>query len=287
MTAGAVGDVSLACVYDASIRMAPEELFLDWDDDAVAPHAARLGRRCYDPVARVHTLPVHCWIVRAGGLTVLVDTGCGDGKRRPDLPDLHLLRTGFLVRLAAAGVRPEDVDVVLCTHLHADHAGWNTRLRDGRWVPTFANARYIVSAAELAFASGSEPGLMRDVYEDSVLPVVEAGLVQTVDGEWELTDAISLHPAPGHTPGHVRIELRSRGRLGILSGDILHTPLQAPLWHWRTRLAEDPERDVVTRRELLEDCVELDALLIPAHFHPPAVGRVRADGDGFAIRPGW
>lgn len=287
MTAGAIGDVSLACVHDADIRMSPEELFLDWDEAAVAPHAAALGPRFYDPAARVHTLPVHCWIVRAGGLTVLVDTACGDGKWRPELPDLHLLRTGFLARLAAAGVAPDDVDVVLCTHLHADHVGWNTRLRDGRWVPTFPNARYVVSADELAFLSGAGPGLLHDVYEDSVLPVVEAGQVETVDGVAELSKSVLIRPAPGHTPGHVRIELRSRGELGILSGDILHTPLQAPFWRWRTQLAEDPERDVLTRRALLEDCAGSGALLIPAHFHPPAVGRVRAAGDAFEISLGW
>ena len=152
MTAGTIGDVALACVHDADIRMTPEELFADWDEAAVAPHAEALGRGYYDPARRVHTLPVHCWIVRAGDLTVLVDTGCGDQKWRPEMPDLHLLRTGFLERLAAAGVAPEDVDVVLCTHLHADHVGWNTRLTDGRWVPTFPNARYVASAAELAHA---------------------------------------------------------------------------------------------------------------------------------------
>jgi glyoxylase-like metal-dependent hydrolase (beta-lactamase superfamily II) len=287
MTAGLIGDVSLECVHDADIRMSPEELFLDWDEQAVAPHAERLGERFYDPRRRVHTLPVHCWVVRAGALTVLVDTGCGDGKSRPELPDLHMLRTGFLERLATAGVRVEDVDVVLCTHLHADHAGWNTRRRDGRWVPTFPNARYVASKAELDFAGAAASGLVHDVYEDSVLPVVEAGRMHAVDGDFQLSDSITVRSAPGHTPGHVRIELRSRGAAGFLSGDILHTPLQAPFWRWRTRLAEDPERDVRTRRALLADCVEQGALLIPAHFHPPAVARVREAGDAFALDLGW
>ncbi len=284
MTAGRIGDVALSCVHDADIRMSPEELFADWDEEAVAPYAEALGPRFYDRERRVHTLPVHSWIVRAGDLTVLVDTGCGDDKPRPELADLHMLRTGFLGRL---GVSPEEVDVVLCTHLHADHVGWNTRLEDGRWVPTFPNARYVASAAELEHAERVTDGLHRAAYQDSVLPVVEAGRMHAVDGEFELSDSILLRPAPGHTPGHVRIELRSRGRLGILSGDILHTPLQGPFWRWRTRLAEDPDQDVQTRRALLEDCVEQDALLIPAHFHPPAVGRVRASGDAFAIELGW
>ncbi len=287
MTAGRIGDVALSCVHDADIRMSPEELFADWDEEAVAPYAAALGPRYYDRARRLHTLPVHCWIVRAGDLTVLVDTGCGDDKARPELADLHMLRTGFLERLSAAGVAPEDVDVVLCTHLHADHVGWNTRLEDGRWVPTFPNARYVASRAELDHASAVADGLHRAAYEDSVLPIVEAGRMHAVDGPFELTDSILLRPAPGHTPGHVRVELRSRGRLGILAGDILHTPLQAPFWRWRTRLAEDADQDVRTRRALLEDCAEQDALLIPAHFHPPAVGRVRESGDAFAIELGW
>jgi glyoxylase-like metal-dependent hydrolase (beta-lactamase superfamily II) len=127
-----VGDLSLTCVHDSDIHLSPEALFLDWDDGAANAVAASLGRRYYDPVRRVHTLPVNCWVLRDGASTVLVDTGCGDLKWRPDLPELHLLRTGFLERLEAAGVRPEDVDLVLCTHLHADHVGWNTRLQDGR-----------------------------------------------------------------------------------------------------------------------------------------------------------
>jgi glyoxylase-like metal-dependent hydrolase (beta-lactamase superfamily II) len=292
MTAGAVGELSLICVHETDIHLTPEELFLDWDDDAVAPVAARLGDRYYDPVRRIHTLPVNCWIVRDAQRTVLVDTGCGDLKWRPDLPELHLLRTGFLERLELAGVRSEDVDVVLCTHLHADHVGWNTRLRDGRWVPTFPNARYVVSSAELDHmgAIAADPSgrrLLREVYRDSVLPVVEAGQVLAIDGEHELGEAIVIRPAPGHTPGHVRIELRSGSGLAILSGDIVHTPLQAPFWRWRTALADDPDQDVLTRRALLEDCVEHDAVLIPAHFHAPSVGRVRAAGDGFAIELGW
>jgi glyoxylase-like metal-dependent hydrolase (beta-lactamase superfamily II) len=292
VSAGAVGELSLACVHDADIRLSPEELFLDWDDEAVGPVAASLGPRYYDPGRRLHTLPVHCWVLREGGRIVLVDTGCGDRKWRPDLPDLHLLRTGFLGRLHAAGVRPQDVDVVLCTHLHADHVGWNTRLRDGRWVPTFPNARYLVSKVELDHLASiaADPdgaAMLREVYVDSVVPVVEAGQVDTVDGAFELGHAITLRPAPGHTPGHIRIDLRSRGAVATLSGDIVHTPLQAPFWRWRTALADDPEQDLRTRRALLEDCVEHDALLVPAHFHPPAVGRVRAAGDAFAIELGW
>jgi glyoxylase-like metal-dependent hydrolase (beta-lactamase superfamily II) len=285
-----VGDIALTAVHDADIHLRTEELFREWDEHAVAPYAAALGPRYFDH--GVHTLPVHCWLVRTGTTTILVDTGCGDDKERPDLPELHRLRTGFLGRLRAAGVAPEDVDVVLCTHLHVDHAGWNTRLADGRWVPTFPRARYVVSAVELAHitalaADQKSPRLMRDLFADSVLPIVAAGQIETTAGEHELAPGVTVRPAPGHTPGHVQVELRSRGERAVLSGDILHTPLQGPFWSWRIVLAGDPEQDVRTRRALLETCAENGALLIPAHFHLPGVGRVRADGERFAIALGW
>jgi glyoxylase-like metal-dependent hydrolase (beta-lactamase superfamily II) len=185
-----VGDIALTAIGDADIHLRTAELFRDWDEAAAAPVAAALGTRYYDPARGLHTLPVHCWIVRAATTTILVDTGCGDDKERPDLPELHRLRTGFLGRLRAAGVAPEDVDVVLCTHLHVDHVGWNTRRVDGRWVPTFPRARYVVSAIELAHATAlaadaSSPRLARELFADSVLPIVTAGQVVTTDGEHE------------------------------------------------------------------------------------------------------
>lgn len=282
-----VGDVAIACVHDADIHLTPEELFLDWDEDAAGRLARELGPAYYDPVRRLHTLPVHCWLLRTGSLTILVDAGCGDDKRREAMPELHLLHTGFLARLAAAGARPEDVDVVLCTHLHVDHVGWNTRLADGRWVPTFPNARYLVARAELAHAreTAAGGGLAAEVYRDSVEPVVESGQVVQLDGVHRLDEAITILPAPGHTPGHVVAEVRSGGELAVLSGDIVHTPLQGRFWHWRTALASDARLDVRTRRALLERCAADDALLLPAHFHLPGSARVRTDGDGFSIEP--
>jgi glyoxylase-like metal-dependent hydrolase (beta-lactamase superfamily II) len=204
---------------------------------------------------------------------------------------IHMLKSGYLERLRATGIGPDDVDVVLCTHLHADHVGWNTRLQDGLWVPTFPNARYITSATELAHvtAQAAPEGLAGAAFRDSVLPIVDAGLVTTVDGGHELDQVLTIHPAPGHTPGHVRVELRSREELGILCGDIVHSPLQVTFWDWRTALSADPAQDVRTGRTLLEDCAEHGALLLTTHFGGSGPARIRGAGDGFTVdlkRPG-
>ncbi|MGI4813870.1 MAG: MBL fold metallo-hydrolase [Janthinobacterium lividum] len=188
----------------------------------------------------------------------------------------------------AAGVSPEEVDVVLCTHLHVDHVGWNTRLQDGRWVPTFPNAKYLMSQGDHQHFSSliGQPktsALTANTYNDSVLPVVEAGQAVFVTGDEEIDHGLRLTPAPGHTPGQVRLDLSSGGRLACFCGDVLHHPLQVPLWHWRTRVCFDPDQARDTRRTVLEHCAESGALLLPAHFAEPHGGYVEAHQDSFRL----
>ena len=184
-------------------------------------------------------MPVSSWLFRLGNTTVLVDTCVGSDKPRPGYPELHRLDTRYIERLRQVGISPEDVDYVLCTHLHVDHVGWNTRLMDGRWIPTFPNARHVIARKEyegakaIAFDPAS-PSIMKALLEDSVLPIVESGQAVLVDDLHELLGCIRLHPAPGHSPGHVRIELRSRGEIGVFAGDLVHSPMQVPLWKWST-----------------------------------------------------
>ena len=194
--------------------------------------------------------------------------------------------------LTAAGLTVEDVDYVLCTHLHLDHVGWNTRLEDGRWVPTFPNARYLMSrteyeATERMAQSPASPPFLREVFEDSIFPVVAAGRADIVDDYHELLDSIVLRPAPGHSPGNVRIELRSQGEIGVFSGDILHSPIQVPFWRWSSVACWDKEMAANTRRELLQFCAAEHALLLSGHFEAPHVGRIKASGDTFAIDMAW
>jgi glyoxylase-like metal-dependent hydrolase (beta-lactamase superfamily II) len=179
----------------------------------------------------------------------------------------------------------------MCTHLHADHVGWNTRLVNGRWVPTFPNARYLLGRREYAYWETAEgPAAtgfgQESVFSDSVLPCVEAGQVQFVDNGFELDDALLVEDAPGHTPGTAIIRARSRGRGGLFIGDIMHTPLQVLYPDANSRADIDPEQSRVTRKRVLSECAEHGHLLLPAHFGPPFYGRVTHDGSAYTFQPG-
>ena len=190
--------------------------------------------------------------------------------------------------LAAAGVRPEEVDFVLCTHLHVDHAGWNTQLINGRWVPTFPNAKYIFARTEYEFwerrhLDGSE-GPVPNVYDDSILPVMQAGQAVLVDADHQIDDGLWFEPAPGHTPGNVVVNLQSQGATGVLTGDVMHHPLQLIRPEWSSRACEDPVQSAATRRALIERYADTDTLIAPAHFASPTMGHIISKGDGFGYR---
>src|SRR3954468_623102 len=233
---------------------------------------------------------VHSWLVRLDGLTILIDTCGGNHKERSWTRRFHQLDTPYLKRLRAAGAAPEDIDMVLCTHLHADHIGWNTMLRDGRWVPTFPNARYLFSRSEDEYGDPrrnpvADADPQRGVaYRDSVLPVIEAGQAVLLDGTHAIDDAMVVEPAPGHTPGHVILKLFDRGERALFCGDALHHPLQVYAPHWNSRFCEIAAQALVTRRRLLEHCAEQGALLFPVHFGAPHVGAVANDAAGFSLR---
>ncbi len=228
---------------------------------------------------------MHSWLIRTEHQIVLVDGCCGNHKERAWMPRFHQLNTPYLENLRAAGVGPEQVDIVLCTHLHADHVGWNTRLENGRWVPTFPNARYLFSDREDArWNPARNPSLeliRKAVYEDSVLPVVAAGLSKLVDGEYAIGDALLIEPAPGHTPGHVVLKLSDRGQRGLFCGDVLHHAIQVYQPRWNSAFCEDPEQARRTRLRVLEYCADHDALLFPTHFGAPFVAAIRRAGGGF------
>lgn len=284
---GRVGQVQVTGIYETDIVTKACDFLPGFDASLIAPHLPWLAPHHYDPATGEVRMPVRTWLVRDGRRTFLIDTCLGNHKDRLGIPGLHQLETPWLERLADAGVAPDEVDFVLCTHLHVDHVGWNTRLENGRWTPTFRNATYVAARAELDHLEAAEGTLDRLIWRDSVAPIVEAGQVMAVDGEDLVGDLLAVRPTPGHTPGHIRLELRSDGRLGVFSGDILHSPIQAPFWRWSTTFCADPARAAETRRELLAFCAEEDALLIPAHFNAQPVAHVRADGDGFALAFGW
>ncbi|MDA0270094.1 MAG: MBL fold metallo-hydrolase [Chloroflexi bacterium] len=229
------------------------------------------------------TQSIHTLLVRTPGLTALVDTGVGNGKDRTGgIPAFHMLETPWLARLAEAGVQPEDVDLVLCTHLHGDHCGWNTRREGDRWVPTFPKARYLLVDREWAHWSSvaaQEPATAR-LIEDSVQPVFDAGLVDLVPADHQLNDMIRFVPSHGHSPGHVTIEVESDGQRAALIGDVMHSPLQCAFPALRPALDRDETAGRAGRLALLERYAGTGTLIFGAHFPTPP-GRIERDGDAF------
>ncbi|MFE0043346.1 MBL fold metallo-hydrolase [Streptomyces albireticuli] len=236
-----------------------------------------------DGVLRVDS---HSFALVVDGLRVLVDTGVGNGKTRAN-PAWHDLRTDYLARLADAGFTPGNVDLVVLTHLHTDHVGWNTRLVDGEWVPTFPHARYLTSKAEYDFwAAYDMDEARRAMFADSVLPVERAGLLDLVDipdGGLDVAGGLRLVPAPGHTPGQVAVEVRSGGAVALITGDSLHHPVQLAHPGIGSCVDIDPVRAEETRRALLARLAGTGGLVLGTHFPPPTAGRVVAEGDAYRL----
>ena len=183
----------------------------------------------------------------------------------------------YLKNLVAAGVDPADIDYVFCTHLHVDHCGWNTRMEDGRFVPTVPNAKYIFAKDE--YDSHAENNSI--VFRESVLPVMEAKQAELVAMDFALDDNLSLSPTPGHTVGHVAVEMTSNGQLAAMSGDLMHSPLQCIYTSLCPTVDLDQKQAGETRRRFLEEHADRDKLVMTAHFPLPSVGRVVSAGDAF------
>ncbi|MFD8973124.1 MULTISPECIES: MBL fold metallo-hydrolase [Streptomyces] len=234
-------------------------------------------------------MALQSWVLRSGGRTVLVDTGVGDGRERPDSPHFHRRQDGFLGRLERAGIRPEDVDVVVNTHLHTDHVGWNTRDVAGEWVPTFPNAEYLVPAADdfhYGPRNGYGNGLQEEdrlVYEESVAPVHRAGQVRLWEGVHRIDGNLTLEAAPGHTPGSAVLRLASGGDRAVFVGDLLHSPVQLLEPSCASCFCLDPGGAAVSRRRILERAADERELVVPAHFGGAGAAEVRREGEGFGL----
>ncbi|MEU5791676.1 MBL fold metallo-hydrolase [Micromonospora purpureochromogenes] len=229
------------------------------------------------------------WVLRSAGRTILVDTGVGDGRERPGSPQFHHRQSDLLGRLARAGVRPPDVDVVVNTHLHADHVGWNTHDVEGEWVPTFPNAQYLLPAADdrhFGPDGAYGGGVWEDdrlVYEDSVAPVHRAGQAVLWEGSHRIDEHLTLESAPGHTPGSSALRLASGGDRAVFVGDLLHSPVQILDPSWNSCFCLDPAGAAASRRRILERAAAERELVVPAHFAGAGAVEVRRQGDGFAL----
>ncbi len=223
---------------------------------------------------------IHALVIDTPSKTIVVDTCVGNDKTR-GIPNWNDRQGPFLDDLATAGYDRTSVDTVVCTHLHVDHVGWNTMLVDGEWVPTFPNARYLMGRTEFEFWDAEEEDrLNAGVMDDSVRPVVEAGLVDLVASDHVICDEVRLVPTPGHTKGHVSVEISSGGDRAVITGDAFHHPVQIQNADWASAVDFDQGASTATRQSMLEAYGDTDVLVIGTHFATPSAGRIRSGDDG-------
>lgn len=280
-----LGGVTVDRVFENEAPLLePEVLFPDFDPEVFERHRSWLEPKQLDPTTGLLILAFNSYVIRTPHHTILVDTCAGNDKERPQKPRYHMQNWPYLERLQVTGLTPADIDFVMCTHLHADHVGWNTRLVDGCWVPTFPNARYLFTRQEYEHWQDEE---RRSLYtsdpffEDSVLPVIEAGQADFVNMEYAFDDNVRLVPTPGHTPGHVCVHAEGSRGEAVMSGDLMHHTLQCAIPAWSSCFCIDPAASRATRRAFLERYADTDTLIMPAHFPAPSVGRIRSEGETF------
>ena len=253
--------------------------------DATAERIREIGWMVPDfatPDGKVH-MTIRALVVESEGRRILVDTCLGNDKQRP--VESWSMRSGpFLDDLAAAGFPPESIDTVLCTHLHVDHVGWNTRLVDGQWVPTFPNARYLFADVEWEHWQRDDSGMDQELRADSIQPVIDAGLVDLVATDARLTAHVSLVATPGHTPGHVSVVIESDGKRAVITGDLSHMVCQAAHPEWGSSFDVDPAGAEATRRAFFGSHADTDHLVLGTHWEPCA-GYVRSDGEVWRVEP--
>ena len=262
-------------------------MFADATTNDIASQLDWLAPQFYDPVADAIVTSVQAFLIRTRGKVIIVDTCSGDCKERKG-PHFHQQNRNWLGKLVALGVPPDKVDYVLCTHLHVDHVGWNTRLEDGRWMRTFPNARYLFVHDEWEYWRSAEgmKGMQwtGDYMTDSIEPIMEAGLVDFVRMDHELLPEVRLIPAAGHTPGLVCVDIRASGKRLVLAADLLHSPLQCVFPEWSSRFCADPRTSARTRIRLLSEWAANGTLFMPTHFPAPSAGVIERKRGGFSFR---
>jgi glyoxylase-like metal-dependent hydrolase (beta-lactamase superfamily II) len=280
-----VGDVQIARIaelygFEDNIQM----LLKDLDAESVRsipwlhPHFATPDGRMI--------ISFQCFVLRSRGRNVMIDTCIGADRKR-EYEIFCNIQTTFLDDLKAAGFPAESISTVLCTHLHFDHVGWNTKLVNGKWVPTFPQARYLFGKREYDhWVHLRTTGGYHDFehLHDSIDPVIEAGLVDFIDPEYEVTDEVSLFPTPGHTPGHVSVLIRSRGEEAVITGDMMHHPIQFIDPPQHANFDMDKDQGGRTRQAFVDRFANGRTLVIGSHFAEPTSGWIVREGKGWKLR---
>jgi glyoxylase-like metal-dependent hydrolase (beta-lactamase superfamily II) len=273
-----IGDVTVTKVVELVQPIPLVGLLPDATEEAVAPHRDWLSPHFLDADGTTD-LSIHSLVIESGGRRILVDTCVGD-REIEGLPGLRG-PAEFPDRLAAAGFPVDSIDLVCCTHLHFDHVGWNTRMEDGRWVPTFPAARYLFCRQEWEHWADAPPGHYTSGLGDTVRPIIDAGLADLVETDHVVTDEVRFVPTHGHSPGHVSVLVESGGERALITGDATHHPVQWAEPEWGMPADSDTAMAAETRRRLRAEHATAGTLILGTHYAAPSAGRIVADGDAW------
>lgn len=280
-----IGDVTISAILEhQKLGQTPDNMFLGADMKTARRHYEEMEPFLFDADSGRIVMAFQSFLIRTPKNIILVDSCNGADKFQEVITwDTQ----PWLTRFNALGLTVADIDYVLCTHLHIDHTGWNTRLEAGRWVPTFPKAKYLFEKGEYAYwqeiaRTGVVPERQRDgVWQLNCLPIAQAGQAELVEGAHRVDDYVSLVPTPGHSPGHYCVRIQSGGMEAIALGDLAHHMLQCREPDWSTPFCMDPHMAATSRRKLFHEVAQTGALLLPTHFPAPTAGRVSADGERF------
>jgi glyoxylase-like metal-dependent hydrolase (beta-lactamase superfamily II) len=225
-------------------------------------------------------MSIHALVIESQGKRIIVDTCIGNDKVRSNAA-WNKLQLPFMSDLKNAGYTPDQIDNVICTHLHVDHVGWNTKMVNGKWLPTFDNAQYIIGGTEWDYWSKFDGADSRDPVEDSVRPVVDAGKAKLVESTHKITDEVWLEPTPGHTPGHHSVRISSKGQDAVITGDLMHHPVQCAYPEWDDGFDSDGPMAKKTRRAFCEKYADSNVIVFGTHFATPSCGKISKSGDAF------
>ena len=279
-----VGDVTITRVEESVAIVPLTGLLPSATLDGLGPHREWLAPDFLDADDNL-ILSIHGLVVEADGLRMLVDT-CIGNRPVPGYDQLGKKDSPFLRNLAAAGHPAESIDRVVCTHLHFDHVGWNTKLEDGRWVPTFPNARYLLGRTEWEYWNGGAESAYAVTIDDAVRPLVDGGQAELVEVDHRVSDSVWLEATPGHTPGHVAVRISSRGAEALITGDLSHHPVQWAEPDWAAAPDTDPAQSARTRQRLIDEHADAGTLVVGTHYAPPTAGYLvrQAGGIRFETR---
>tara|TARA_Y100001970_G_C14155875_1_gene815513 strand:+ start:76 stop:993 length:918 start_codon:yes stop_codon:yes gene_type:complete len=296
-----IGNFSVRKLVEVVDYLSPEFAFNEYDESKCKDYLKWLSPHfMLSSNAGINLLfSFHSFVVQGNNKTILIDTCIGNHKERSALPSWHNQNRPYIDNLRSMGIDIKDIDYVMCTHLHADHVGWNTQLINGKWIPTFPNAKYIFSKMDyqkhdLIYKNKSKsndqnpnPG-EGDFYaswEDSIIPVINSGNYELVDYDYNIDDSVSIIHTPGHTPGHFCVHLKSQGQEAFFTGDMMHHPLLVSEPQWVTHFCLDPKQSTITRRKFIDKNTDNGAVIFAAHFAGPTAGQI-TNRHGFQLFKG-